>query len=175
MNSIPIKGPENSVMQLIRSVLFFTVLASFLAATAGPAAATQTHGPPEGLYVHQFSHLFFIVAMAILIYWLRSRRLVQETGWRHIQFAALFFLLWSLDAFFVHILDEQILLVKATRAGPWRIHLSLPEGYSWLAFVYYPLKLDHLLCVPGLFFLYTGVRRLFVDKQIPAGREGEKP
>lgn len=175
MNPLAGKGPEDFVMQRIRPVLFVTLLAGLLFAAAGPAEATQAHGPPEGLYVHQLSHLFFIVAMAILIYWLRSRGLVQETGWRHIQFAALFFLLWSLDAFFVHILDEQLLLVQATRAGPWRIHLDPPDGYGWLAFVYYLLKLDHLLCVPGLLFLYTGVRRLFVDQQIPAGRQGEEP
>lgn len=55
------------------------------------AGATQVHGGPEGLYVHQIAHFFFMFSMAILIYWLRERRLVQEKGWRFVQYAAFFF------------------------------------------------------------------------------------
>jgi len=28
--------------------------------------ATQTHGTPEGIYVHQMAHLFFILSMGFL-------------------------------------------------------------------------------------------------------------
>ena len=28
-----------------------------------PTLALQTHGPPEGLYVHQLAHLFFAAAL----------------------------------------------------------------------------------------------------------------
>ena len=140
-----------------------------------PAAATQAHGAPEGLFVHQLSHLFFIFAMAILIYWLRSRGLVCEKGWRNIQYAAIFFILWSLDAFFVHLLDEQFLLVNVTRTGPWQIRIDTPDGMAWLGGVYYLLKLDHLLCVPGLIFLYLGLRKLAPREESNGNWDTAKP
>jgi len=53
-----------------------------------PALATQAHNAPEGLYAHQLAHVFFIISMGVLIYWLRERKLVQAVGWRYIQYAA---------------------------------------------------------------------------------------
>ena len=147
-------------MKQIRCLSLISILFGLLFLLAAPAAATQAHGAPEGLFVHQLSHLFFIFAMGILIYWLRSRGLVRENGWRNIQYAALFFILWSLDAFFVHLLDEQLLLVQVTRIGPWQVQLDTSDGMTWLGGIYYLLKLDHLLCVPGLIFLYIGLHRL---------------
>ncbi|MGM0451941.1 MAG: hypothetical protein ACQERN_02095 [Thermodesulfobacteriota bacterium] len=153
------------------------IVGLILLSTAMPAQATQVHGAPEGLYAHQFSHLFFIFAMAILIYWLRSRRLVRDTGWRHIQYAAVFFIAWSVDAFFVHFMDEQMLWIRIDPLGPWRIQLHTPAGFGWLIELYYLMKLDHLLCVPALVFLYAGLRRLTAEKQDPAAirGEGDKP
>ncbi len=104
-------------MRVLQDKSLSLIFALFFWGAAQPAGATQAHGPPEGLYVHQLSHLFFIFAMAILIYWLRSRGLVREQAWRYIQYAALFFILWSIDAFLVHLLDEQFLLVTAMPTG----------------------------------------------------------
>jgi hypothetical protein len=163
--------PMRFIMQLLRILRYLFLLW----APACPAWATQAHGAPEGLYVHQLSHLFFILAMAILIYWLRSHKLVQEAGWRHIQFAAVFFALWSLDAFFVHLLDEQFRWVLVDRLGAWRLRLEAPEGAGWLAPAYYLLKLDHLLCVPGLYFLYIGIRGLSAQKAVTGENEGGMP
>ena len=131
-----------------------------LTLTAAPAWGTQAHGAPEGLFVHQFSHLFFIFAMGILIYWLRSRDLVRQAAWRYIQYAGCFFILWSADAFFVHLLDEQYQWIHVTRVSGWQIRIVAPGGPQWLPVLYYMIKLDHLLCVPGLIFLYQGLRHL---------------
>lgn len=132
----------------------------FLFRLAPPVYATQAHGAPEGLYTHQLSHIFFIVAMGILIYWLRSRHLVRQPGWRLIQYASVFFILWSLDAFLVHYMDEQTELIRVARASDWQIHIYAAGDRIWLGLLYYFLKLDHLLCVPGMVFLYMGLRRL---------------
>jgi len=120
--------------------------------------ATQSHGAPEGLYVHQLSHLFFFFSMGILIYWLRVRNLVREIGWRYIQYAAFFFILWTLDAFAAHMLDEQFQWVKVTRMDRW--HIRLDSSSNLLNIFYYIIKLDHLLCVPAIIFLYAGLKRL---------------
>lgn len=138
---------------------FFITIALLLAFPTG-AAATQGHGGPEGLYAHQMAHLFFMFAMGLLIYWLRRRRLTEQAGWRLIQYAAFFFILWNLDAFVVHLLEEQLDLLTISRPGRWQISIAAPPQWTWLGRVYYLAKLDHLFCVPAIIFLYMGLRRL---------------
>jgi hypothetical protein len=127
---------------------------------ASPALATQGHGEPEGLWVHQMSHIFFALSMGILIYWLRVRTLVRETGWRYIQYSAILFILWTIDAFTVHLLEEQLGVVAPTKPTPWTIEVASTWDAPWLCRLYYVAKLDHLFCVPALFFLYLGLKRL---------------
>jgi hypothetical protein len=122
--------------------------------------AIQPHGDPEGIVIHQFSHIFFIFSMGILIYWLRSRELSMAPGWKEIKYAAFFLILWSAGAFVAHLLDEQLQWVTASRIDFWTRHLGSTTGGDALTWIYYIVKLDHLLCVPGFFFLYRGVARL---------------
>ena len=86
-----------------------------LVLVAKQAFATQAHSAPKGLYAHQLGHIFFIVPMGVLIYWLRARQLVQMVGRRYIQHAAL-------DAFCVHLLEEYKGNVSqvARQCGPER-------------------------------------------------------
>ncbi len=125
-----------------------------------PSLATQGHAGIEGVWVHQFAHLFFIFSMLLLIYWLRRAGLVKEPGWRSIQYAALFFILWNVDTILVHFLDEQILAVQVQNLGGWQIHVAVEAGREWLAWFYYLAKLDHLLCVPAMVFLMLGLRHM---------------
>ena len=135
------------------------------------AAATQGHGGPEGLYVHQMAHLFFMFAMGLLIYWLRKRRLVDQAGWRLIQYAGLFFLLWNVDAFIVHFLEEQAGVLRISQPERWHIQIKTSAQWTWLGVVYYLVKLDHLLCVPAMVFLFMGLRRLTnAASQSPPGK-----
>ena len=125
-----------------------------------PVLAVQEHGAPEGIYSHQGAHLFFAASMGLLIFWLRQRRLVREPGWRCIQYAALFFILWNIDAFTAHFLDEQSGVLDTVMAAPGRIKIEVDENLTALGWLYYMAKLDHLLCVPAMLFLYAGLRRL---------------
>ena len=129
-------------------------------AIAEPAFATQAHSAPEGLYAHQLAHIFFIISLGVLTYWLRARRLVQDAGWRYIQYAALFFILWNLDAFTVHLLEEQLAVIDIQRINLWQINITAKHHSNALLWLYYFAKFDHLLCVPSLLFLYFGLRRL---------------
>jgi hypothetical protein len=126
-------------------------------------SATQTHGGAEGLIAHQLAHLFFMLSMGILVYWLRQRRLVIRTGWRLIQFAAVFMMLWNIDAFLVHFLEEQPGLITVHRPSPWQIRIDARAGNEMLAVIYYLAKLDHLLCVPAMLMLYLGLQRLLAE------------
>ena len=132
---------------------------------AEPAFATQAHSAPEGLYAHQLAHVFFIISMGVLIYWLRARQLVQSAGWRYIQYAALFFILWNLDAFTVHLLEEQLAIIDIQRINLWQINITSNNHSTAILWLYYIAKFDHLLCVPALLFLYFGLRRLLKNAE----------
>jgi hypothetical protein len=147
------------------------VIVPALALLPSPAFATQGHGGVEGVYAHQMAHLFFAVSMGILIYWLRDRRLAAHPGWRYIQRAALFFILWNLDAFLAHLLEEQWQLIEVTRLDAWRVNIKAINGQAGLVFLYYLVKLDHLLCVPASLYLYLGLRRL-LREAAPGKAEG---
>lgn len=148
------------------------IVAAALTLLPLPAFATQGHSGVEGVYAHQIAHLFFAVSMGILIYWLRDRRLAANPGWRYIQRAALFFILWNLDAFVAHLLEEQWRLVAVTRLDAWHVHIQAINGQPGLVFLYYLVKLDHLLCVPAALYLYLGLRRL-LGEAAPGADEGK--
>jgi hypothetical protein len=125
-----------------------------------PLGATQVHADPEGLVAHQIAHVVFAVSMGILIYWLREWDLVKQTGWRLVQYSALFFILWNIDAFIVHYLDERGDIYHIINAGSWHARVQMADEPDTLALLYYVVKLDHLLCVPAVLFLYAGLRQL---------------
>ncbi|MGE5257037.1 MAG: hypothetical protein ACM3KE_10215, partial [Hyphomicrobiales bacterium] len=137
-----------------------------------PALAGQEHGAAEGVYMPQGALVFFIASMGLLIYWLRQRQLVRETGWRYIQYAALFFILWNLDAFTAHLLDEQLGVVDMLAVAPELVWIDAGDFPRALAWFYYAVKLDHLLCVPALLFLYFGLRRLLRDAGVRGAEAG---
>lgn len=128
--------------------------------SAQTAEATQVHTASEGLYVHQIAHLFFLFSMGILVYWLRQRSLVQETGWRFVQYAAFLFMLWNADAFIAHYLDGRGSVFETINAGHWNGWVDLGEDPEGLAVLYYLAKMDHLLSVPAILCLYLGLREL---------------
>jgi hypothetical protein len=134
--------------------------------------ATQGHGGLEGVYVHQLAHLFFITSMGGLIFWLRLLKLTRQRGWKLIQLSALFFLLWNLDAFVVHLLDDQLKLIHVQRIGNWAIRIDDLYGSNLLRIIYYFARLDHLLCVPASLFLYLGLKCLIKDQESDLAERG---
>ena len=143
------------------------------------ALATQAHGDPEGLFVHQFAHIFFAISLAIFIYWLRFKDLIEETGWRYIQYAALFFIFWNADAALAHLLDEQLRIIEVERIGNWHIKLTSSDNTRFTIILYYIAKLDHLLCVPALIFLSAGLKQFLKSPLPPSlslnGRKADEP
>ena len=98
--------------------------------------------------------------MGLLIFWLRKWRLTVSESWRHIQYAALFLIAWNVDTMVSHWLLEQSNLIAVETIAPLKIRITTAEGWQWLTEIYYLTKLDHLLCVPALIFLFLGLRRL---------------
>jgi len=131
----------------------------------GSAHATQMHSGSEGIIVHQLGHLFFLLSMVTLIFTINAQDLDRERGWRLIQYSALFFILWNLDALAVHFLDNQIAAVDAQTLSVWQIRIDPANNSRALANFYYILKLDHLLCVPAIALFYRGLSKLLAEEE----------
>ena len=143
---------------LKHTIVFGSVVGLLL--SADTALATQTHGQPEGLYAYQMAHLFFIISMGSLEFWLRQRNLIKERGWKHIQLSAVLFILWNINAVAVHFMDEHLDILGITKIDLWHIRIESIYGQDSIAVLYYVLKLDHLLCVPAMFFMYYGLKTI---------------
>jgi hypothetical protein len=152
-------------IRIVRCLLMAAIL---ILLSAHQAGATQVHASPEGLYTHQIAHGFFAASMAILIFWLRHRGLVRERGWRMIQFAAFFFILWNLDAMVAHYLDDRSDLFQVIDEGTWHARIGSTHGLDAVTVAYYLVKFDHVLCVPAIVLLYIGLHRLLQQAQGPA-------
>ena len=91
-----------------------------------------------------------------------------------IRLSAFFFILWNLDAFLVHLLDDQLGIIQVQRIGLWQIRLVDLYDNNILKVMYYFAKLDHLLCVPAIVFLYLGLKRLVKEQQLSAAERGQQ-
>jgi len=127
--------------------------------------ATQLHAASEGIITHQVGHLFFLFSMVALIFTITGKALDTQKGWRLIQYSAIFFILWNLDAIAAHFFDNQIQVVKIENISLGQIRVVARNGSPVLAWIYYGLKLDHLLCVPALLFFYRGLSCLVSAQQ----------
>lgn len=105
--------------------------------------------------------------MVVLIFTVRGKNLSGQKGWRMIQLSALFFILWNLDAIFAHFLDNQAMIV-ATKTLSFK-SMMIETQNPFIALVYYVLKLDHLLCVPAMYFMYRGLSIMVKEQTAKKG------
>ena len=137
------------------------------------ASALQLHKSSEGIITHQMGHLFFLFSMVSLMVTIIGKGLAGQKGWRFIMYAALFFILWNLNALAAHFLDNQIHAIHTEIVSPGRIKISAANHSQLLVQIYYFLKLDHILCVPAMICLYKGLSCL-VNEQMPVNRPMNK-
>jgi len=123
------------------------------------AWALQSHGEPEGIYVHQLAHIFYAAALGYL-FWDVGRNAFPGKGWRYLQLFCVLMILWNVVAFSGHWLGFHI----------DNSDLLRPSGYfssqilgpiSGVKLTYFCATLDHLLSVPALFFLFLSLRTLY--------------
>ncbi|SDT89919.1 hypothetical protein [Desulfobacula phenolica] len=127
--------------------------------------ATQLHINSEGIITHQAGHLFFLFSMVTLIFTIKRKGLDKQKGWRLIQYSAFFFIVWNLDVIIAHFLDNQAYAVKIENLSLTRIKVVAQNNSALLAWLYYGLKLDHLLCVPAMILFYKGLSSLVSEHQ----------
>ena len=125
----------------------------------GEALALQVHGEPEGLYVHQMAHLFYILALGYF-YWDIRRSSFTGRGWRFLQMFCVLMACWNTLAFIGHLagvyLDPQSLLQTDCY-----LQTQLLSPFTLNKYLYFITKLDHLIYVPALFCLFLGLRSFY--------------
>ncbi len=136
----------------------------------GEAQALQVHGEPEGLYVHQMAHLHYIFALGFF-FWDIRRAAFTGRGWRYLQVFCLLMACWNLLAFIGHIAGVYLAPDALLQTGCF-MQTRLLAPFTLNKILYFITKLDHLIYVPALFFLFIGLRSFYHSV---AETSGERP
>ncbi len=146
--------PSNGINK-IRCLLLLSVLLVM----PDQAHALQSHSAPEGIYVHQLAHIFFMSALCYL-FWDVRRSSFPGKGWRYMQAFCVCMVLWNIVAFTGHWVGQTIHVSQIViNSGYLSAKIAGPLTTSKL--IYYFTKLDHLFSVPALFFLYLCMKSLY--------------
>ncbi|MEJ2093548.1 MAG: hypothetical protein P8X65_15315 [Syntrophobacterales bacterium] len=130
-----------------------------------PALAIIQHWDPrEGLFIRQFSYLFFMLTMILFIYELKQGELHHRRGFRLLVWASVFFALWNFDCFLGQLfgLYFEAQTIVGT-PGSWAQRLGMANPGNWLS---YFTKLDHLLLVPAFLLFYLGLRAFRREQEV---------
>ena len=148
-------------MNLIKKMHRMSPLLLLLTLTVFPgnAWAVQSHGAPEGLYVHQLAHIFYTCAMCYL-FWDVRRSEFKSKGWRFLQIFCVFIVLWNIVAFTGHSLSSHLDASEFTHEGGY-LTTRLQGPFDTVKILFYFAKLDHLFSVPALYFLYRAMKSLY--------------
>jgi hypothetical protein len=140
--------------RLFLSTLGFLVLFFFF---PHPAFAYIPHlSPKEGLFIRQFSYLFFMVAMVFFYFELNQEKLKQYRGLRFLSWASLLFALWNLNCFIGQFLTLNLDVSPVLgSAGSLTQQVPMSNILDWF---YYITKLDNLLLVPAFYLFYLGLK-----------------
>lgn len=142
-----------------RNIFIFSLLLIF--GTAENTWALQSHGAPEGIYVHQMAHLLFTGALIYLYWHTRTTPVIASRGWKYLQVFCGFLIFWNLLAFTGHEAFEKLAPDDFIDKGSWKEQLAGPV--SFIKVLYYITKMDHFLNVPALFALVVSLRTFYIE------------
>ena len=123
------------------------------------AWALQSHGPPEGIYVHQFAHLFYAAALGYL-FWDVGRSNFPGKGWRYLQVFCVLMILWNFLTFSGHWLGFHIADSDIIRSSGY-FSSQITGPISAIKLTYFCATLDHLINLPAILFLFMALRSLY--------------
>lgn len=123
--------------------------------------ALQSHGAPEGIYVHQMGHLLFMGALGYLYWHTRKSPVTKSKGWKYLQIFCFFLILWNIIAFTGHQAFGQLSPSDFIEKDTWKEQLAPP--ITGIKLLYYITKMDHLLNVPGLLALVISLRTFYKE------------
>ncbi len=142
-----------------------TVMVVLLAMLIIPDAAwaLQSHGPPEGIYVHQMAHAFFFGSLVLLYRDLRHSA-SKSKGWNDLKRFCLLMLIWNIVAFSGHTVATQLAPEHIAGAASY-FHARLLGPMDLIKVFFYITRFDHLLLVPALYCLCVGLRSLYFSDE----------
>ena len=149
---------RRKIMRTLQRTTVVTIV--LLLSTGGTANALQTHGAPEGIYVHQMAHVLF--SGALLYLYLHTRK-TQETsgkGWKFFQIFCLFLIGWNILAFTGHYAYEHLSDADFLFRNSLAVKLTFPVTPKKI--IFYLTKMDHFLIVPALIALVISLRAFYV-------------
>lgn len=123
--------------------------------------ALQSHGAPEGIYVHQMAHLLFMGALGYLYWHTRKSPAIESKGWKYLQIFCFFLIAWNLIAFTGHQAFGQLSPTDFIDKSSWKEQLAPP--ITWIKILYYITKMDHFMNVPGLLALVISLRTFYKE------------
>lgn len=126
---------------------------------ASPAWALQSHGAPEGIYVHQMAHVLFLSALTYLYWHTRKTQELSSRGWKYLQLFCLLLIVWNIMAFTGHELFEHLDSHDFLEHDSWNQRLAPPITFPKI--LYYITKMDHFLLVPALLALVISLRTFY--------------
>ncbi len=125
--------------------------------------ALQTHSAPEGIYLHQMAHVLYMAALGYL-YWDTKRSEFSGRGWAYLRVFCVLTIGWNGLAFIGHEATSYLHPEDFTNVDGYLFSkLNLPFTFPKL--LYYIAKLDHLLMVPAMFFLFMSLRSFYQQSQ----------
>ena len=151
-------------MKIIRQYLFKIIPFTFtflLLGLSGVSQAFQAHGAPEGLYVHQMSHILFGGGLAYLYWHTRRTAALTSKGWRYLRVYCVLLILWNILTFTGHAVETILTPDDFSNSGSWGAVML--EPFTLPKIVFYIVKMDHLLCVPAAFYLLISLRTFYLE------------
>jgi len=146
--------------QLLQNIfLFIAPAVTLLLLLPTRAWALQSHSSPEGLYVHQMAHILFMAAL-IYLFWDIRRSSFHGLGWIYLQLFCLLMFLWNFIAFTGHL--AQISMPSSSiHSSSSYFHTEIVGPITSIKLIFFLTKLDHLVSVPAVFFLYLSLRAFY--------------
>ncbi|WP_136798362.1 MULTISPECIES: hypothetical protein [Desulfosediminicola] len=142
-----------------RNLILIPTIVLLLVGSSDAAWALQSHGPPEGIYVHQMAHTLFMAALAYLYWHTRRTQELTSKGWKAFQLFCILLFCWNVVAVTGHEALEYLTSQDFIDKNSWSQQLAFP--LSFIKILYYLTKMDHFLVVPALFALVISLRTLY--------------
>lgn len=124
--------------------------------------AFQTHGSPEGIYVHQMGHVAFAGALGYLFWHTKKSQTHNGTTWKYLQIFCLLMILWNVVTFFGHWAVGILGVEDIEGHDSFDKIVTFPLNFTKI--IYLIAKADHLIFAPALFVLMLSLRS-FVKRE----------
>lgn len=145
--------------QFYSKIIVFLVLLFF--STPENVWALQSHGAPEGRYVHQMAHLLFTGSLLYLYWHTRHTPALASRGWKYLQIFCILFVFWNILAFIGHEAFGHLTSDDFIDKNGLKEHITGP--ITFVKLIYFITKMDHLLYVPALLALVISLRTFYHD------------